>query len=174
MVVRDDRGVLPLRTGYTYASAYPTRVLDDILWLVPHHEASPDGSRSTIEQINAYQIGPTAQAAFPGLAYLGTIDGDGTLHLAWPITAVTWSQGDNSPTARQNVGIYNWQGAAFMFAGNDPTEAQIATYKALKVVFETITDRTILVRSHRDVDGRSDTACAGDAMESRIAEIQAA
>jgi hypothetical protein len=165
---------LPLRAGYTYKSAYPTRTLADILWLVAHHEGSPDGSRSTVEKVNAFQIGPSAQAPFPGLAYLGTIDGDGTLQLAWSLSAVTWSQGDNSPTVREGVGIYNWQGAAFMFAGNDPTEKQITTYKALKRVLETITTRTILVRSHRDVCGPSDTDCAGDVLESHIAEIQAA
>ncbi len=61
-----------------------------------------------------------------------------------------------------------------MFAGTDPTPAQIEAYKMVKKALQTILDRSLIVRSHRDVTGASDTECAGDVLEAALPEIQAA
>lgn len=119
-----------------------------------------------------FQISPTAQAPFPGFAYLGYVNGDGSIDQVWDLETVTWSQGDGSPTTINGVGSNNVYGAAWCFAGADPTSQQIAAYKRIKVALETVLGRSVVVRGHRDVSGLADTSCPGDLAEARIPEIQ--
>lgn len=178
----DRRGQLPLRAGFAYvptqgaAQTAPyanRRTLGQIAWLVVHHTGSDATARPDINQVAEFQTGPTAQAPFPGFAYTGFIEADGTFEVAWDIEVVTWSQGDNSPYSIGGVGIYNYQGMAVCFSGRDPTPAQQATYVKIKKALETILGRAVPARGHREVCGPGDTECPGDAAEAWIPSLNA-
>ncbi len=175
----DKRGKLatrnykqPYQGQILKAEKYGTRTLDQIAWLVVHHTG--DGSaRPTIDDTALYQTGPNAQLAFPGLAYTGFIEKDGTIEVGWNLETVTWSQGDGSPTSINGVGIFNYEGIAFCFSGQDPTTAQLDSYRRIKAALADpgVIGRTLEVRGHRQVSGSSDTECPGDIMVGLLSTI---
>lgn len=176
-----------MRAGYAYPNLQvPThqpekiapylnrREPHQIAWLVVHHTGNDVNARPSLEDVANYQIGPTAQAPFPGFAYTGYIDDGGRFYLVWDIETVTWSQGDNSPYSIDGVGIYNYEGLAICFSGRDPTPQQEATYKRVKLAFETVLGRAIPVKGHREVCGPGDTECPGDAGIAMVARLNKA
>lgn len=156
------------KDGYTNR-----RTLGQIVEFVVHH-TGVGPARPTMAEIAAYQTGPTAQLPFPGYAYWGGIDADGTFSVAYDLEVVEWSQGDGSPTDINGVGIYNYQGVAVEISGENPTPAQIATLHRVHQVLAdpSVLARTLVVRGHRAVSGRNDTECPGDAMMAVIAANQ--
>lgn len=148
------------------------RVLSTVRWLVVHHTG--DGpARPTIQETASYQIGPTAQLPFPGFAYIGFIEADGTIEVAYDLETVPWSQGDGSTYAINGVGVNNYWGIAFCFSGQDPTDAQVAAYRRIYAALEAVVGHSIAVMGHRQVSGTSDTECPGDAMIAKLGEIAA-
>ncbi len=160
----DLRGKLPTRPG---AEPYLRRTLTEmaaVKWIVYHHTHRGAG-RPTVRAIAEYQTGPTAHLDFPATAYIVYIEEDGTAEWVQDLETVTWSQGDGSPTVRLGIGSNNWEGIAVCFSGENPTEAQIATMKAVGDVIDTAMDRKLERVGHRDVsrgtDGRPLTECPG-------------
>jgi len=135
------------------------------------HHTGTGPARPTIQDTTAYQIGPSAQVAFPGFAYTGFVEADGSIRVAWDVETVTYSQGDGSATVIDGVGSNNYHGIAFCFSGENPTDPQVAALHRIHVALTAILGRPIAVRGHREVSGRSDTDCPGDQMIQRLGEV---
>lgn len=174
----DWRGKLPTR-DYTrlyngilvpHDSYGNRRTLTQIEWLVVHH-TGVGAARPSIQDIAAFQVGPTAQLPFPGFAYGGNVAEDGTFQVAYDLEVVTWAQGDGSPTSINGVGSNNYFGYAVVFSGENPTDAQLATYHRIHIALAapSVLGRVLAVRGHRQVSGSNDTECPADAMIAAIA-----
>lgn len=135
-----------------------------VKWIVYHHTHRGSG-RPTAWAIANYQTGAAAHLPFPAIAYHVYVEADGTIEWVQDLEAVTWSQGDGSPTVRLGVGSNNWEGIAVCFSGQDPTEAQIAALKAVGDAIDTAMERKLERVGHQDVsrgaNGQALTECPG-------------
>ncbi len=141
--------------------------LANVKWFVVHHTGSGAARPTTLETAT-FQIGPNAQDSFPGFAYWGEVEGDGTFCVAWDIETETWAQGWGSPSIDPNgEGINNEYGLAVEFSGQDPTDVQWATVVSVHTVAEIVAGHTLLFTGHRLVDPNT-TVCPGDVAAVRL------
>lgn len=161
-----------MRAGYSYTDPknppYPLRAngLADVRGLAVHHTGMGP-ARPTVQEVADFQIGPSAQAPFPGLAYWGQVEPAGEFVIAWDVETETWSQGIGSPFEDVNgQGINNARFVAVEFSGQDPTDQQWATILAIKDVLERVAGHPLILTSHGRVDPGT-TACAGPVANAR-------
>jgi hypothetical protein len=97
------------------------------LFVVHHTGMGP--ARPTAQEVAAYQTSPAAHLPFPAMAYQLYVDAEATIQVIHDLETLTWSQGDGSTWSRDGVGGNNWIGIACCFAGQDPTDNQIAAIR---------------------------------------------
>jgi hypothetical protein len=153
-MVLDDRrkqNKLPTITSWNGAPlGYANRLPAGIVGATVHYTAGP--TNATAESIANYQISAAAvpqtgnDTPFPGLAYTGIVEGDGTPVLAWDLGVRVWH------SAALIGGVYrNASHVGFCYTGNDgPTDAQIAGLAELIRWAETQLGRNLAVEGHRD------------------------
>ncbi len=152
MKVRDLRGKLPLR--YPAVPVEPVQYLPyyaarDPRWIseiLIHYTASPASSR--VEDIAAYQVGPTAQEAFYAIAYHGIVGEDGILNLCHDLAVVTWG-----------CTGHNWQAAHLCYCGDrEPNAEQLVGLKVGVEWVQAQLGRALPLYGHKE---RLSTSCPG-------------
>lgn len=148
--VSDIRGTLPTRAG---GPAYTTRPLSGITGITIHYTAS--SPYATVRGIAAYQVGPTAQEAFPAIAYTLMVDYRGVVSLCHSLETRVWHSGAVVGGVARNashVGVC-WIG------DTEPNAAQIRGLgEAISYVQHTL-GRKLAVEGHRDAP--YPTTCPG-------------
>lgn len=148
-VWRDLRGQLPVRPGRTYYN----RPLSGIVGATLHYTAGSPSA--TVEAINAYQIGPTAQEDFPAIAYHLVVTADGTVNLCHDLTTRVWHSGavvDGVARNASHIGI--------CYAGDVEPNAQQLRGLASGIAWcERQLGRQLTVEGHKDAPYA--TACPG-------------
>ena len=136
----------------------------EVAWLVWHHTGTGP-ARPSVQNTAAYQVGPKAHLQFPSIAYHVYISGLGEAFLCQDLETVTWSQGSGSPYSKGGAGIFNWLGLACCFAGEHPTEAQLAKMREVGDYVDALLGRKLQRLGHREVSvdeqGRALTECPG-------------
>jgi len=150
----DRRGTLPTRAG---AEPYQRRKLSDIAYIVVHHtDVTP--TRFTARQVAEYHVSAGAHLPFPSIAYQLYVEADGTVEQVADLEEVSWHAGQAGDDTIAGVSVKNWRGAAICFAGNEPTEAQIAGIREACRWIEEQTDKALPRYGHKDL---SATECPG-------------
>lgn len=149
------RGKLPARPG---ASPYPLRNLAAVDSVDIHYTAG--GTNQTVENIAAYQIGPSAQEAFPAIAYHIVVPADGVPRLCNSLDRRVWHNGGSGRNERA-VGI--------CYTGNSqPTPAQLRGIRQAIIWCQDQLGRQLIVGGHKDTHP---TACPGPAWPSWKASV---
>ena len=171
----DLRGELPIRLGVRKYRQRTQKQMQDVKWFVVHH-TNPGPSRPSAMAVARYQIGPTAQAPFPEAAYHFYIAADGTIYVFHDIEKLVWANGIGSPEEQDGVGIYNWWTIAACFAGDNPTEQQLASLSHLIAGVRRMVGRNLEILGHRQVSkdacGHALTECPGNKMDSWLLGLQ--
>jgi hypothetical protein len=123
-----------------------------------HYTAGPATSR--IYDIAAYQVGPTAQADFPAIAYHLMVDDVGDVHLLNDLNRRVWH---NAGWLRNEVAI------GICYTGNhEPNAAQKRGLRQAIEWCQQQLGRGLFVRGHKDTYA---TACPGPTWPGWIGEI---
>ena len=152
----DARGKLPTRPGTD--GQYPTRNLAAVDSVDIHYTASPVSG--TVQAIAAYQVGPSAQEAFPAIAYHLIVDGAGVISWCHSLDRRVWHNGGSGRNERA-IGL--------CYIGNsEPTSAQKRALRdAIRWCQEQL-GRQLVVAGHKD---SYQTLCPGPSWPGWRAEI---
>jgi hypothetical protein len=149
----DLRGKLPIREGRSYFE----RDLAGITGVTIHYTASPvESGTQAVRDIAAYQVGPTAQEPFPGIAYSLIVDGAGIAYLCWNLNIRVWHSGAVIDGVSRNK---NYIGICFIGNGT-PNAAQIECLARSVVWCEKKLGRWLKIEGHKDAP--YPTSCPGN------------
>ena len=151
---------LPKKPGAKYRS----RDLSQVRQVVVHHTAGPD--TQTPEQIAVYHTSPNHICAdgCPGIAYHFIITADSIVYQVNPLEAISYHVSGNNTSSIGVCFIGNYE-------VNEPTEAQINSFKWLMEHIYAELGRTVPIRKHSEFKA---TACPGQYLAARLDELQLA